>query len=97
MGPGLPRFLFFGLLIHGGSGRARSSASVYYTERRPKNKKQGRPGNEATGAHDVIAITSLQKNDLCTEELRDIDRAKATLELTLWHKNFTIRGCSTLE
>ena len=56
---------------------------MYYTERRPKNKKQGRPGNEATGAHDVIAITSLQKNDF---ELRNIDRAKATLELTLWHK-----------
>ena len=26
----------------------RSSASVYYTERKPKNKKWGRPGNEAT-------------------------------------------------
>ena len=24
------------------------SASVYYTERKPKNKKRGRPGNEAT-------------------------------------------------
>ena len=24
-----------------------------------------------SGAHDVIAITSPQKNDLCTEELRD--------------------------
>jgi len=35
MRPGLPRFL-------------RSSASVYYTERKPKNKKRGRPGNEAT-------------------------------------------------
>ena len=32
--PGLPRF-------------SRSSASVYYTERKPKNKKRGRPGNEA--------------------------------------------------
>ena len=31
--PGLPRF-------------SRSSASVYYTERKPKNKKRGRPGNE---------------------------------------------------
>ena len=29
-----------------------------------------------SGAHDVIEITSLQKNDLCTEELRD--RAKTT-------------------
>ena len=36
--PGLPRFLFFGL---------RSHASVYYIERKPKNKKRGRPGNEA--------------------------------------------------
>ena len=34
MRPGLPRF-------------SRSSASVYYTECKPKNKKQGRPGNEA--------------------------------------------------
>ena len=25
----------------------RSSTSVYYTERKPKNKKRGRPGNEA--------------------------------------------------
>ena len=25
-----------------------SSASVYYTERKLKNKKRGRPGNEAT-------------------------------------------------
>ena len=32
--PGLPRF-------------SRSSASVYYTERKLKNKKRGRPGNEA--------------------------------------------------
>ena len=34
MRPDLPRF-------------SRSSASVYYTERKPKNKKRGRPGNEA--------------------------------------------------
>ena len=34
MKPGLPRF-------------SRPSASVYYTERKPKNKKWGRPGNEA--------------------------------------------------
>ena len=27
---------------------SRSSASMYYTERKPKNKKRGRPGNEAT-------------------------------------------------
>ena len=35
MRPGLPRF-------------SCSSASVYYTERKPKNKKWGRPGNEAS-------------------------------------------------
>ena len=34
MKPGLPRF-------------SCSSASVYYTERKSKNKKRGRPGNEA--------------------------------------------------
>ena len=37
MFPGLPRFL-------------RSSASVYYTEHKPKNKKRGRPGNEANSS-----------------------------------------------
>ena len=30
------------------STKTGSSASVYYTERKPKNKKRGRPGNEAT-------------------------------------------------
>ena len=35
--PGLPRF--FALQF---------SASMYYTERKPKNKKRGRPGNEAS-------------------------------------------------
>ena len=39
-----------------------------------------------SGAHDVIAITSLPKNDLCTEELRDIDRAKSLDEASLTHK-----------
>ena len=34
MRPGLPRL-------------SRSSASMYYTERKPKNKKRGRPGNKA--------------------------------------------------
>ena len=35
MRPGLPRF-------------SCSSASVYYTEHKPKNTKRGKPGNEAT-------------------------------------------------
>ena len=30
---------------------SRSSASVYYTECKPKNKKRGRPGNEASSKH----------------------------------------------
>ena len=30
---------------------SRSSTSVYYTERKPKNKKRGSPGNEATHSH----------------------------------------------
>ena len=45
--PGLPRFfLFFGLRKYT-EAEERSSASVYYTECKPKNKKWGRPGNEA--------------------------------------------------
>ena len=32
----------------------------------------GRTKFTTSGAHDVIAITSPQKNDLCTEELRDL-------------------------
>ena len=34
----------------------------------------GRARFTTSGAHDVITITSLAKNDLCTEELRDIDK-----------------------
>ena len=40
MRPGLPRF-------------SRSSASVYSTECKPKNKKRGRPGNEARDEHNA--------------------------------------------
>ena len=29
-----------------------------------------------SGAHDVTAIASLQKHDLCTEELQDMDTVK---------------------
>ena len=32
-----------------------------------------------SGAHDITAITSLQKHDFCTEELRDTDTAKTKL------------------
>ena len=39
--PGLPRFCSLVCVL-------RSSASMYYTERKPKNKKRGRPGNEAS-------------------------------------------------
>ena len=45
--------------------------------------KKGRAKFTTSGAHDVIAITSLPKNDLCTEELRDIDRAKSLDEVSL--------------
>ena len=33
-----------------------------------------------SGAHDVIAITSPQKNDLCTEELRDRAQVARSLD-----------------
>ena len=51
--PGLPRFILrFALsIIHGGerAQKQRSSASVYYTERKLKNeRKWGRPGNKAS-------------------------------------------------
>ena len=35
-----------------------------------------------SGAHDVIAITSPQKNDLCTEELREFAKPLDTVSLT---------------
>jgi len=41
--PVLPRF-------------SRSSTSVYYTERKPKNKKRGRPGNEDMLCPHVLKI-----------------------------------------
>ena len=46
MFPGLPRF-------------SRSSASVCYTERKPKNKKRGRPGNEASDITCELVPSSL--------------------------------------
>ena len=54
---------------------------------------KGRTKFTTSGAHDVIAITSAQKNDLCTEELRD--RPK-TLEDSLagWPARLTGRGQS---
>ena len=39
-------------------------------------------GLVTTGAHDVIAITSPQKNDLCTEELRELAKSLDTVSLT---------------
>ena len=35
----------------------------------------GRTKFTTSGAHDVIAITSPQKNDLCTEELREFAKS----------------------
>ena len=46
MRPGLPRF-------------PRSSTSMYYTEHKPKNKKRGRPGNEAISCN-LIFLHALQ-------------------------------------
>ena len=41
---------------------------------------KGRTKFTTSGAHDVIAITSPQNNDLCTEELRD--KAKSLDEVS---------------
>ena len=40
----------------------------------------GRTKFTTSGAHDVIAITSPQKNDLCTEELRDRAQVARSLD-----------------
>ena len=45
----------------------------------------GRTKFTTSGAHDVIAITSPQKNDLCTEELRD--RAQVMKLLSHWTRS----------
>ena len=50
--PGLPCFLFFG------SHSVVSSASVYYTKRKLKNKKWGRPGNEARWDGTAVKLVS---------------------------------------
>ena len=43
----------------------------------------GRTKFTTSGAHDVIAITSLQKNDLCTEKLRDKTKSPDEISLPL--------------
>ena len=41
----------------------------------------GRGALHFSGAHDVIAITSPQTNDLCTEELREVSLALRKVSL----------------
>ena len=43
----------------------------------------GRTKFTTSGAYDVIAITSLQKNDLCTEKLRDKTKSPDEISLPL--------------
>ena len=43
-----------------------------------------------SGAHDIIAITSPQKDDLCAEELRDRAKSLDEVSLTLRKGRF---GC----
>ena len=58
-----PFFVWFAFSIIHESGRARktlfshSSASVYYTERKLKNKKWGRPGNEASSVMRTLLMS----------------------------------------
>ena len=42
---------------------------------------KGRTKFTTSGAHDVIAITSPQKNDLCTEVLREFAKSLDTVSL----------------
>ena len=46
-----------------------------YESLKPEQETMGRTKFTTSGAHDVIAITSLPKNYLCTEELRNIDKS----------------------
>ena len=50
----------------------------------------GRTTFTTSGAHDVIVITSPQKNDLCTEELRDKAKSLDEVRLPLRKARF---GC----
>ena len=68
MRPGLPHF-------------SHPSASVYYTERKPKNTKRGRPGNEARLLHckyyyqlHVYCCFSRSSTDLDVQEPTNIQR-----------------------
>ena len=54
---------------------------------------RGRTKFTTSGAHDVVAITSPQKNDLCTEELPgSAQLVKSLDEVSLPLRN-TIFGC----
>ena len=58
--------------------------------RPPSPTKKGRTKFTTSGAHDVIAITSPQKNDLCTEDLRDRPKTLEEVSLPLRKARF---GC----
>ena len=55
-----------------------------------RHLRLGRTKFTTSGAHDVIAITSPQKNDLCTEELRDRPKTLEEVSLPLRKARF---GC----
>ena len=48
----------------------------------PNRVESGHTKFTTSGAHDVIAITSPQKNDFCTEELREFAKSLDTVSLT---------------
>ena len=91
MKPGLPRF-------------SRSSASVYYTERKPKNKKRGRPGNEATSEvrPSLMQSPTLSNSCKCLMSLLNprSDRLwRPCMTGTMFsccHLLATVRACSTI-
>ena len=63
---------------------------VVKVRRSPTLWGMGRTKFTTSGAHDVIAITSPWKNDLCTEELQD--KAKSLDEVSLPLRKATF-GC----
>ena len=50
---------------------------------KPVHSKMGHTKFTTSGAHDVIAITSAQKNDLCTKEIRDRPKTLEEVSLSL--------------
>ena len=69
--------------VQGCECRVTMNTIITPIDRGRNNFASGRTKFTTSGAHDVIAITSLQKNDLCTEKLRDKTKSPDEISLPL--------------